>query len=200
MTMAGRLIGAVISAAGLIAGSTVALSCGFEDPNSVSFARGILNWTYPNALYVGTAVRSAQQQGTVARDDRPETLKKLLGYHVAVQRLGVFRDRLSATLDGGAAPAFTMVLFGPMLWTHYEAAGATLNMMPHVDGPSKGDVVIVTDEPVIVALNEGRITPQAARELGLMRYYGSPEAVQDVTLWLDRSLLRTSATEVAVGD
>ena len=200
MTRARRLVGAMIAAASFAAGSTGPSACGFEDPNSVSTARGYLNWMYPKALYVGTAVWSAEQQGTIARDDRPEALKKLLGYHIAVERLGVFRDRLSASLDAGAAPAFSVVLFGPMLWTHFEAAGAALNMTPHVDGPASEDVVIVTDEPVIVALIGARITPQAARELGLMRFYGSPDTVRDVTRWLDRLSPGAGGRAVAIGD
>ncbi len=73
-------------------------------------------------------------------------------------------------------------------------------MTPHVDGPANGDVVIVTDEFVVAALNEGQITPQAARKLGLMRIYGSPTAVQDVVSWLDRVSLRTNARAAALDD
>ena len=129
-------------------------------------------------------------------------IKALLGYgyRKAVRELDAFRDGLSFSLGGRGAPAFSMVLIGPMLWTRFETTGTTLNMTPHVAGPSKGDVVIVTDEPVVAALIDGRITPQAARELGLIRFYGSPEAVQDVTSWLDRSSLRKSAKAAAVGD
>ena len=138
--------------------------------------------------------------GTIARDERPAAAEKLFGYYYAVQRLDTFRDRLSAALDGGTAPAFTMVLFGSMLRTHFETTGDTLNMTPHVDGPSKGDVVVVTDEPVIAALINGRITPQAAHERGLMRFYGSPGAVSDLTHWLDRSLQGAAANAIAAGD
>ncbi len=200
MSRVRKLIAVTVSTAGLVGGSTVALSCGFDDPNSISSARGILNWMYPHALYVGAAVWSAQQQGTISRDERTAAAEKLFGYYYAVHRLGVFRDRLSATLDGGAKRTFTIVLFGPMLWTHYEATDATLKITPHVDGPSKGDVVIVTDERVIAALVDRRFTPQAARELGLMRFYGSPEAVQDLTHWIDRSLQGAGPAGVAVGD
>lgn len=142
---------------------------------------------YPKALYIETALWRAQQQGIISRDERPTAVEKLLGSGIAARRLGAFRDRLSTHLDHRVAPAFTMVLFGPMLWTRFQATGATLNMTPHVDGPSKGDVVIVTDEPVIAALIERRITPQTAREIGLMRFYGSAEVVREVMEWLDRS-------------
>ena len=197
MIRALNLVGASILAAGLVSGSTVALSCGYDDPASASIARGILNWVYPDALYVATAVWNAQQQGGLGRDREPAPIKALLGYHQALHRLGAFRDRLSAAVDGRAVPAFSIVLIGPMLWTHYELAGATLSMKPHVDGPASGDVVIVTEEPVIAALNEGRIAPQAARELGLIRFYGPPVAVQEMASTLDRMSQGTGATAAA---
>lgn len=200
MSRTGRLFRASILAAGLVGGPTAAWPCGYEDPASAGNARGILNWVYPDALHVATAVWNAQQQGIIGRDEQPAAVRALLGYHKAVRMLGTFRDRLSAVVDGGAAPAFSMVLIGPMLWTHYELTGATLSMTPHVDGPANGDVVVVTDEPVVAALNEGRVTPQAARKLGLMRIYGSAGAVQDVTSWLDRASQRESARAAAVGD
>jgi hypothetical protein len=200
MIRAGRLFRALILAAGLVGGSTAALPCGYEDPTSASTARGILNWVYPNALHVATAVWNAQREGILGRDEQPAAVKALLGYHKAVQRLRVFRDRLSAAVDGGAVPAYSMVLIGPMLWTRYELTGATPSMTPHVDGPASGDVVIVTDEPVVTALNEGRLTPQAPRELGLMRIYGSSAATQEVASWLDRVSHRTAASAAAVGE
>jgi hypothetical protein len=200
MIRVGRLFHALILAAGLVGGSTVAWPCGYEDPSSASTARGILNFVYPDALHVATAIWNAQQQGVIGRDERPAAIKTLLGYHKAVQRLGVFRDSLSAAVDGGSMPAISIVFIEPMLWTRYELAGVTLNMTPHVDGPANGDVVIVTDEFVVAALNEGQITPQAARKLGLMRIYGSPTAVQDVVSWLDRVSLRTNARAAALDD
>lgn len=43
-----------------------------------------------------------------------------------------------------------------------------------------------TDEPVIRALIDGQLTPQAARESGLIRLYGAPDLVRGMTSWLDR--------------
>ena len=123
-------MGTLLAAASLVGGSTAASPCGYDDPTSASIARGILNWAYPDALHVPAAVWNAQQQGTLGRDDQSAAVKALLGYHKAVQRLGAFRDRLSAVVDAGAAPTFSMVLIGPMLWTRYEMAGATLGMTP----------------------------------------------------------------------
>jgi len=57
----------------------------------------------------------------------------------------------------------------------------------------------VTDEPVIVALNDGRLTLKAAGELGLIRYYGPAERVQALTLWLDGQLQRAHANAATPG-
>jgi hypothetical protein len=167
-----------------LAGSPAAEACGYHDPTSVS--RGVLNWVYPKALYVTTAVWMAQRDGIIARNDQPQAARALLGYQRAVTLLGLFRERLASALDGNAAPAFSMVFIGPMLWSRYEAAGGSVSVASHLDGPAKGDVVLVSDEPVIAGLLDGRVTPAAARDLGLIRLYGTPEGVQGLTSWLDR--------------
>jgi hypothetical protein len=186
MSRIGRNIRILISAASLAAGSTYAVACGFEDPKSANFARGSLNWAFPNALYVTSAIWRAQLEGAIPRNDLPSANKALLGYGEAVKQLGILRDGLSKVRDGQITPAFSLVLIGPMLWTHFEPTQTGLNMRPLADGPSNGDVVLVTDGPVIRALIDGQVTPQAALERGLIRFYGAPELVEDVTSWLDR--------------
>jgi hypothetical protein len=188
-------IRAVLAAAAIVAGSSAAISCGFEDPNSISFLRGTLNFAYPKSLYVMSAVWRAQMDNIISRDDRPAAIKALLGYQHAVRSLSALRDRLAGATGEANAPAFSMMLIGPVLWTRYAQTDDGLNMTPHVDGPSIGDVVVVTDEPVIAALNDGRLTPHTAGELGLIRYYGSPEAVSAVEAWLDRSSQRAHASK-----
>ena len=182
MTPAARYAGALIATIGL-AGPPAAEACGYHDPTSVS--RGMLNWVYPKALYVTTAVWMAQRDGIIAREE-PQAARALLGYQRAETLLGVFRERLAGALDGNAAPTFSMVFIGPMLWSRYETASGAVSMAAHLDGPAHDDVVIVSDETVIAGLLDGRITPAAARDLGLMRLYGTPEGVQGLTSWLDR--------------
>ena len=186
MNWVGRHIRTLISAACLAAGSAASIACGFEDPNSASMARGALNLAYPHALYVTSAVWRAQMEGVIDRNELSAPAKALGGYQKVARLLGTIRDLLAAPLDGRGAPAFSMVLIGPMLWTHYEPADDGLKMTVHTDAPSNGDVIIVTDEPVIAALIEGRITPRSAEDLGLIRFYGAPDRVQQVTSWFGR--------------
>lgn len=179
-------IGALISLASMIAGSTAALSCGFEDSKSAGVARGVLNWAFPDSLHVITAVWQAQAEGVISRDQTPAAAKTLVGYQKATEKLAAFRDGLAAGLDEHEVPALAMVLLGPVLWTRFQRNGLAVDMAAHVVGPAAGDAVIVTDETVVVALVDGRLTPRAARELGLLRLYGPAASVAKLMNWLDR--------------
>jgi hypothetical protein len=169
----------------LAASAAAGHACGFEDPNGADAQRGLLNFAYPHALYVMTAVWRAQAAGVIARDELSPAARMLIGFQKAVGRLQALRDRMAASPGSSEAPAFAMVLVGPMLWTRVERAEEGLVMTTHVEGPKVGDVVIVTDEPVIAALADGRLTPQAAREGGLLRIYGPEVNAARLTAWLD---------------
>ncbi len=190
MTSRRRQFATLISTAALAAGSTYAIACGFEDPNSVTSRRGVLNFVYPKALYVTSAVWQAQLDGVLPRSVTAVESKSFVAgrakYDTAAAQLSSLRDKLSAAHDDRSAVAFSLVLLGPVLWTRFVPEGAGLTMTPHVSGPTNGDVVVVTDEPVIRALVDGQLTSQAARELGLIRFYGEPGSVQEMITWLDR--------------
>jgi hypothetical protein len=175
----------------MLACSPVARACGYHDPSSINL--GMLNWSYPDSLHVRTAVWMAQRDGALARADQPAerdpamaTIGAMLRLRETTLKLSAWRDRASATLDGRPVPSFSIVLIGTMLWARFEQAGGKLEVTPHADGPASDDVVIVTDEPVLSALLESRITPQAARERGLIRLYGAPRNIEDVASLLDR--------------
>jgi len=161
--------------------------------------RGMLNLTYPKALYVTSAVWRAQQENIVARDDRSPAVRALLGYQLAVRKLAALRERLVGA-EAARAPSFAIVLLGPMLWTRYERAPGGLSMTPHVDGPKTGDVVMVTDEPVIEAMVEDRLTSTDALELGLIRYYGEQDSISALSDWLAASLRKAGAAHLATPD
>lgn len=177
---------ALITLASFTATTTAAVSCGFEDPKSAAVARGILNWTLPESLHVTTSVWQARASGIIGGDQAPAAVTALLGYQKATDRLSAFRDGLVAGLHRHAVPPVSVVLLGPMLWTRFEPNGPTVDMAVHMSGPATGDTVIVTDEPVIAALVEGRLTMRDARDLGLLRVYGTAASMAQVTDWLDR--------------
>jgi hypothetical protein len=167
--------------------SAAAFACGFHDGTMVR--RGTLNLAFPNALYVGAAVWQAQLAGVLQRDelwqrdDLTAEARGALGLIRANTRL----RQLGARLDGvrtDARPGIALVLLGPVLWTRFEAPGGTVGTKVHVDGPERGDAVIVTELPVVEALAAGRMTFDEALDLGVVRLYGPPAAIAATRTWL----------------
>ena len=165
--------------------------CGYHDPSSVSL--GMLNWAFPDALHVRTAVWIAQREGTLARPDDAEAfeagtpqyvLRQLHRFRQTGAQLSVLHKAL-ASRDGQALPPFSVVLVGSMMWTRFATIDGVLAMAVHTDGPATGDVVIVTDAPVVDAIAAGRLAPRNARHTGLLRIYGEPRSVESIAAVLD---------------
>jgi hypothetical protein len=180
------------AAALALAVATPAPACGYHDPSSV--ALGMLNLAYPDSLHVRTAVWTAQLEGTLDRAEPTivgsaspdELFRRTLRLRQTLARLDALRGQIDAALDGAPPPAFSIVLIGPMLWSRFEAQDGALKLSAHSTGPDSGDVVIVTDEPVVAALLEGRISPPEARERGLLRVYGEADNATRLMAVFDR--------------
>jgi hypothetical protein len=180
-----------------VAISPHAKACGYHDPASINL--GALNMAYPDALHVRTAVWMAQRDGELpprepAPDGNPQTatIHAMMRLGRTVAMLGALRDRIAPPKGGRPTPSFSLILIGPMLWARFAPASAELALQAHADGPAEGDVIVVSDEPVIAALAEERITPQEARRLGLVRLYGDRASVEAVASLLDRQAQPTA--------
>ncbi len=178
-------IRAAAAAALLVFGAGPALSCGFEDPSDVSFQRGVLNFAFPKALHVSTAVWQAQLAGLLERDGASAANRALLGFRRASDALSVVARNLDA--EDSELPAFTLVMIGPVLWTRFADDGGGLAATPHVEGPAAGDVVMVSDEPVIIAMARGQLDGARALEWGLIRLYGAADKVAALEAALRRT-------------
>jgi hypothetical protein len=186
---------AAVAAWGAIAALSASFSaqaCGYHDPSGYNV--GMLNWAYPDALHVRTAVWMAQRDGSLAPApslpafdpaSSQARLWQMLRLGATQAQLGALRASLDATVAGRPLPAFAVVLIGPMLWTRFDAADDGVRMAAHIPGPAPGDVVVVTDAAVLAALVDGSITFHSARERGLARLYGSSDAVERVSNILD---------------
>ena len=173
-----------------LAAPSRAQACGYHDPASVNL--GALNMAYPDALHVRTAVWMAQRDGelppretTTDGDPQTATINAMLRLGRTVAMLGALRDRIAVPAGGRSVPSFSVILIGSMLWARFEPRIGELALQAHADGPVQGDVIVVTDEPVVAALAEEKITPQEARRLGLVRLYGARGSVEDVSSLLD---------------
>ena len=176
-----------------------AQACGYHDPASIDL--GALNLGLSgrapcaHGRLDGAEGRRAPPSGTgagrrPADGDDPRDDCAWVGPWRCSGRSGT---GLPVPEGGRTVPSFSVILIGPMLWARFETRIGELALQAHADGPAQGDVIVVTDEPVIAALAEERITPQEARRLGLVRLYGARGSVEDVS-----SLLSTAPRARAI--
>jgi hypothetical protein len=174
-------------ALGLCWGTPAALACGYHDPATI--ALGLLNWTYPNALYLRTAAWQAKDAGVLP--PRWKGLQKdLFAFHRAAAAMQDFGRRiLTQPLAGVSAQSFSVVLLESQLWTGFARGENGITVDVHADGPRQGDVVVVTDIKVVRAMLDDALPFAAAEAHGLLRFYGdaaSREAVRAQFATFDR--------------
>jgi hypothetical protein len=163
---------AALIAAGAVCAAPAAQACGYHNPQTL--ALGMLNWTFPDALYVRTAVWQAEHSGVLPAREAQQ-VRDPFAYLKLVTHLKKLGARLSR-VEGDAEPvSFAAILLESMLWVRFTATADGYVVRPHVDGPEIGDVVIVTDEKVIRALAEGLLGAEQAEAHGLFRLYRQPE-------------------------
>jgi hypothetical protein len=186
----GARILALLAAAALALAPGATPACGLEDPSSIAFLRGSLQLAYPEALHVGTAVWQAQLEGTLPRDplaQRADLSPEARGKLRLLKANGLLRQLaalLATAPEGTAHPNVALVLLGPVMWSRFEATGGNVRATPHVAGPEAGDVVVVTDIPVVEAIASGDLGFAEAIERRVLRVYGAPEAAAEATRWL----------------
>jgi hypothetical protein len=164
------------AALALAAMATLALACGFEDPNGASAQRVMLNLVYPKSLYALGAVDTALRAGVIRREHLTMSSDPS-AFHRTAGNLRRFARRLS---DGAHSvmPAFSLVLLGPVLWTRFVPRSDGLVADIHAAEPLAGRVVMVTDVPVIAALVSGDISGADADASELVRFYGDPAEIK----------------------
>lgn len=164
-----------LAAAGVWLTAPAAVACGYHNPDDM--ALGMMNWAYPNALYVRTAVWQAEDAGVLPpRAPASAKAKDLFAFNRMLKHL----HALGANLNGaGLADAdrasFAVVQLDSMLWTRFEGTANGYAVQTHAAGPAKGDVVVVTHGKVITALVDGGLDAARAEAHGLLRYYGAPD-------------------------
>ena len=187
LTIRGRLYaGPILVAALAIALLTgPASGCGLEgDPIAVE--KVAVSYAYPDSLNVMAAVSSARLAGkldrTISIGVQSSEQRLITSLRIAAA-LWQLRGRL-ASASTGPAPSLAIVLLEPMMWSRIATAEGAPKLMLHVDGPASGDVVAVTEEVVLVAINENKISAGDALSLGLVRLYGDDGDVASARAWL----------------
>lgn len=168
----------------LVASGSGVHSCGYHSP--ITVARGALNWAYPNSLYVRTAVWQAEDAGILPKR-ASEPTKDLFAYHRIAMAMRKYGELLTKVdFEPGKMQSLSVLLIESVLWTRFVRNAKGYSIEVHADGAAPTDVVMVTDDKVILALVGGAITAQAARQHGLIRLYGSAEGIENVANMLDR--------------
>lgn len=163
------------------------LSCGFHDPTLV--AQGMLNHMYPKALYIVGAIQRARQAGRLpkfsqsrlqATSEERKILERI-AFEKTMSALHALGIEIERRTEQGLQPGISLVVLNTMLWTRFSSEYFDVRQGLHVKGPVAGDVVLVTDEPVILSIQEGSMSIDRALELGVMRIYAA-EQQSDVLL------------------
>ncbi len=141
-------------------------ACGYH----VALAGGI-STAHAASIPVALAVRAAVDAGRMsAMADAPAPLA-LVRANGAMRTFAVVLERGVAGL-----PPVALVLVEAHLWGRITPGSSGARFDAHVAGPDAGDVVVVTGEPVLRALLDGRLGWDAALAAGLVVVDGPAQA------------------------
>lgn len=152
-------------------------ACGYDNPQSI--ALGSLNWVYPDALYVHTAVSQAEAAGVLPAGDQLAR-SGLFAFHRATATMKSFGARFADPRLTESDRAVSVVLIPQVLWTRFQIGPGGVAVRGHIEGPEESDLVVVTEEKVIRALLDGKLDAATAEEKGLLRFYGGAADIADV--------------------
>lgn len=178
---------AVLSGACVFGSIFPANACAFDDP--IQLSKGLLNLHYPESLHVTGAVWEAQKAGILPMPDKrrftedSEERERFLdmAFQDAVRGLltiGTALDRMPSETAPNMGPNLAIVLVDSYLWARIEPDG---KISIHEPGADTGDLVIVTDAPVIRAVVDGNLSIAEALDMGVMKLYGSQDQVDVFT-------------------
>ncbi|XIA63474.1 hypothetical protein ACFIOY_30790 [Bradyrhizobium sp. TZ2] len=142
-----------------------AASCGFDSGLGNTFTP-----MHPKSLGVAFAVRDAVTSGTIEAATDPASAGQA-GYWRAVGQLTSLQRALSAAHAEGRM-AVSVLFIDSGLWARLTPSADGLAMDVHTEGAKDGDVVIVTNEPVLTAVLERRLPVADALQRGLIAVDG----------------------------
>ena len=146
-----------------------ALGCGFHPAMEVQ-----LESMYPGSLSVAVALRSAADNGLIGAAGLEAPGEDAVRYSDAVRRLQEFRAILAASPAVADLPAsFSLGYVESHLWARYSQSDGSIRVDIHTDGPTEGEAVVLTGEPVLTELLAGRLSFDRALADGLVLIDGN---------------------------
>jgi hypothetical protein len=158
LLMAAGLLGAV--------GQTApALACGYH-----GLGNGLAP-AHPRSIEVAIAIREALDRQVI---EAPPLLPALTQFARVGRWLEQLRERLAVDRDAEPPlPPIALVLVESRLWARYRLHDGKVSLAPHVAGPTAGDVVVLTGEPVLKGLLDGSLSVESAIAEGILVVSGS---------------------------
>ena len=154
-----------------------AAACGFHGP-----IEG--NWTplHPKSIDVAVAVRQAADAGLLDASLLDARAAGPMGVLRATKQLRALGLYFSGSAGSSSAPPpMTLLFVESSLWTRYAPTQGGMTPQVHVQGPERGDVVIVTSEAVIAAVLARRLSARQAIARGLIAFDGPADAIRTAT-------------------
>ena len=151
-----------------LAAAPTAIGCGFHSPLGVQ-----LEGMYPGSLSVAVALRSAADNGVIDAAALEAPSKRAALYNESVHRLQTFGKLLAASPTAVNLPAnFSLGYVESQLWTRYIQSDGKIRVDVHTDGPTEGEAVVLTGEPVLTEILAGRLSVDRALADGMVLILG----------------------------
>ncbi len=155
----------------LAAGVHGAMACGYHP----GLSSATFETVHPKSLAVAVAIRQAKDGGLLPAIPGSASLPTFagVGYRNAVAELRQLRDRLAhaaSTAETGRDVRFALVFVQTRLWTQFAIAPGATEATIHAPPAGDGETVVLTDEAVLEAILEERMSLEVAVERGLVQF------------------------------
>jgi hypothetical protein len=167
----------LLVAAGVLgaAASTAVSACGYH------LAIGGVSVVHPSSIPVAVAIQAAMSEG------RLTPLAEVPAPLALIRANGALRTfAMALQSDPAGVPAVAVVLVEAHLWGRAVPGGGPASWQAHAEGPANGDVIVVTGEPALAALLDGRLRWDVAIASGLVVVTGPAAARAQVASLLAR--------------
>ena len=143
----------------LYALSQPAAACSFD-----GLYIGRLDVAYPGSMSVAMSIAAARAGGTLPAAGSAGGEE---GLEAARSTLQAFRDHL-ARYSGAPARSFSVLFTGSRLWSVMTGYGLGFRLLFHARGPMIGQPVVLTEQVVLDAILDGRMSVAQAQAAGLL--------------------------------
>lgn len=155
----------------LVACVTSALACGYHS----GLENAAFDVVHPKSIGVAVAIRQATDRGFLESRPTPVTLASLWGgdYRDAVRQLQELDEKISRAapeMNDGEDWKFAFVYVRTRLWAQYTVRSDGATVMVHTPAAASSEIVVLSDESVLKAINSGRLSFQTAVAEGLIQF------------------------------